>query len=262
MITVDRLSFSFRAGIPVLTDVSFRIARGRLACLLGPNGSGKTTLLKCMNYMIRPTSGGILIDGRSVDRMPRRELARSVAYVPQDHQAFFPFSVLDIVLLGRNPHIGMLSSPKSGDEGRCLHVLTLLGIEDLAHRRYTELSGGERKLCLLARALASEAAVLLLDEPTAHLDIDHQGRMISILRTLIAREAITVLMTVHDPNMARLISDQVILLRKGHVVGGGMPSEVLGRENLENVYGCGISFVREGSVTMIYPSAFNETPSR
>lgn len=254
MIRVEGLSFRHaHATNPVVEDVSFSVANGRIAVLLGPNGSGKTTLFKCIAGLWKPCNGKVLLDGRDTARLPFRERALLLALVPQEHTPPFPYTVLEAVIMGRAPHVGLYASPSAEDEDKARAALETVGVADLARRPYTRISGGERQLTLIARALAQEAPILLLDEPTSHLDFRNQHAVLSMVRRVAEEKGLTVLMTLHDPNLAGHFAHQVVLLKQGVVAAEGTPDEVLTEGHLEHLYGIGIGIMADAERRLIYP---------
>jgi iron complex transport system ATP-binding protein len=254
MIRVEGLTFQHpRTAGPVVHDVSFKVAEGRLAVLLGPNGSGKTTLFKCIAGLWRPASGQVMFDGRDIVHMSFKERASMLAVVPQEHTPPFPYSVFEAVLMGRAPHVGLYASPAASDAEATHNALLAVGINHLAERCYTRISGGERQLVLIARALAQGAPLLLLDEPTSHLDFRNQHQVLETVRRVAIEKGLTVLMTLHDPNMAAFFAHQVIMLKAGKIVAEGAPAAVLTEANLRQLYNIGIGVVETGERRLIYP---------
>ncbi|OPY47492.1 MAG: Cobalamin import ATP-binding protein BtuD [Methanosaeta sp. PtaU1.Bin028] len=219
---------------PVLDSVSFEIAPSKLVTIVGPNGSGKSTLIKCINKIVSPQGGSILIDRREVAKMTRMEVARYLSYVPQSSVRIFPTNVFDTILMGRRPHIGWLGSER--DEEKVWDVLQLLNIERLAMNNFSELSGGQQQKVLIARALVQEAEVMLLDEPTSNLDIWHQLDVMNIIRDVVKKKEITAIMALHDLNLASYYSDRIIMMKKGKIVAVGDPHSVITEENIASVY--------------------------
>lgn len=218
----------------VLSSIDLRVAPGSVTALLGPNGSGKSTLLKTIAKTIPPISGDVLLGGKSVLKMGYRELARQMAFVPQEEHVPFRFLVRDIVMMGRMPHSdGLLDTAE--DEEAAREAMTLAGCLDLADRAITELSGGEKQRVLVARALAQKAQVLLLDEPTSHMDIGHQVAIVRLMRRLVS-SGFTVLAAVHDLNLAVLLADSAALIAGGKVALSGPCQEVLNSLVLDEVY--------------------------
>ncbi len=220
----------------VLTDINLTVGFGDNLCLLGPNGVGKTTLFRTILGAIEPMEGEILVDGESIVRQTRRQRARLMAYVPQAHTAPFPFHVMDVVLTGRTAHIPLTSAPSRHDEEVARAALERMGIADLRDRPYTELSGGERQLVLIARALAQEPRVLIMDEPSSHLDFGNQARLLALIKNLVEEGDLAVLMSSHFPNHAFACATKVGLVKDGRLVALGSPDEVLTEASLEDLY--------------------------
>ena len=216
--------------------LSVALAQGEVLALLGPNGGGKTTLLKTLLGILPPQAGAVAIGGRAMSAISIRERARLIAYVPQVHNPTFAFTVESVVLMGRTAHGNLFSAPSAHDRDIAARVLDQFGISHLAGRAYTMISGGERQLVLLARALAQEPQFVVLDEPTASLDFGNQGKVMREIRQL-AASGHGVLFTTHDPNHAMRAADRVYLLRGGECIGEGPTSTILGRPQLEALYG-------------------------
>jgi iron complex transport system ATP-binding protein len=221
------------------------LTTGEALALLGPNGGGKTTLLKTLLGLIAPKAGEVQLGGRTLASYPSRERARLIAYVPQSHIATFAFTVETIVLMGRTAHGGLFSQPTAADRAVSARVLDRFGIGHLRERPYTMISGGERQLVLLARALAQEPQFIVLDEPTASLDFGNQGKVMREIRAL-AAAGHGVLFTTHDPNHALRAADRVFLLRDGVRIAEGKTEAVLVREQLEVLYGAPVETVMDG----------------
>jgi len=254
MIEVEDLHFWHKGeDIPILKRIEFKASPQEVTVILGPNGSGKTTLFKCILGLWEARKGEVFINGRSIRTMGRGEVAKNVAIVPQDHEPPFPYSVFDVVLLGRIVHVGLLSSPSRRDKEAARGALEALGVERLADRPYTKIRGGERQLVLIARCLAQEAPVMLLDEPTAHLDFRNQVMVLTKVKSIAKEKGLVVLMTLHDPNLALLFSDQVLLLNGGEVVARGGPKEVITEENIRRVYGLDVAFISQDGMELICP---------
>jgi iron complex transport system ATP-binding protein len=211
------------------------LSTGEVLALLGPNGGGKTTLLKTLLGLLRPKAGEVRLDGKTIDSYPIGERARFIAYVPQVHISTFAFTVETVVLMGRTAHGGLFSRPSAKDRAVVQNVLERFGISSLAARSYTMISGGERQLVLLARALAQEPRFIVLDEPTASLDFGNQGKVMNEIRAL-ARSGHGVLFTTHDPNHALRAADRAYLLRDGTRIADGPVSTILNREQLQKLY--------------------------
>lgn len=221
---------------PVLNDVSFGLDAAQIVAVIGPNGSGKTTLLKMLNGMLFPDQGQVLLEGRDSRRWPRRELARTVAMVPQETQAIFPFFAEEIVLMGRFPHLGSLAFEDKKDYRIVREVMEQTDCLAYAHRRFNELSAGERQRVLIARALAQEPKVLLLDESTVFLDLKHQAQFLILLRELSRCRRLTVVFVTHDVNLAAQNADAILLLYNGKKYAIGTPSDVLTVRSIKEVY--------------------------
>ncbi len=228
------LTIGYRDRI-VGSGLDVTLDRGEVLALLGPNGSGKTTLLKTLLGLIAPREGGVWIGERSLASYRLRERARLIAYVPQAHVATFAFAVEAVVLMGRSAHGSLLSHPTGADRAAVARALERFGIGALAARPYTMISGGERQLVLLARALAQEPQYIVLDEPTASLDFGNQGKVLQEMRAL-AAAGHGVLFTTHDPNHALRAADRAYLLRDGARLADGAARDVLTRAELERLY--------------------------
>lgn len=237
------LAFGYR-GHPVGQGVTLTISAGEVLALLGPNGGGKTTLLKTMLGLLPPQDGTVSLDGRDLAAIPVRERARLVAYVPQSHQGTFAFTAFDLVLMGRTAHGGLFARPGERDRAVAASMLARLGIAHLSDRPVTMISGGERQLVLVARALAQEPRFIVLDEPTASLDFGNQGKVMRQIRQL-AADGLGVLFTTHDPNQALGHADRVALLRDGGVMAEGPVRAVLTPERLAALYGAPVETVVE-----------------
>jgi iron complex transport system ATP-binding protein len=229
------LTIGYRDRV-VGSGLDVTLAQGEVLALLGPNGGGKTTLLKTLLGILTPLAGTAMIDDRSLGTYSMRERARRIAYVPQAHTPTFAFTVETVVLMGRTAHGSLFSQPSAGDRAVAARSLAQFGIGHLAQRPYTMISGGERQLVLLARALAQEPQFIVLDEPTASLDFGNQGKVMREMRAL-AASGHGVLFTTHDPNHALRAADRAFLLRDGQRLAEGKVGEVLTREQLEALYG-------------------------
>ncbi len=232
-------------GHTVGTDIALNVGAGEVLCLLGPNGSGKTTLFRTLLGLLKALGGQVCYDGTPLAQLSRRELARRVAYVPQAHGATFPFLVHDVVLMGRTAHRGPFAAPGAADRAAAEAALVTLGITDLAGRDYTRISGGQRQLVLVARALAQQAPLVVMDEPTASLDFGNQVSVLAQVRRL-AAAGLGVVLSTHDPDHAFAVASSVMLLDDGHVVGEGTPQQVLTPDLLRRVYGVGVEIAELG----------------
>ncbi|MGA4553939.1 ABC transporter ATP-binding protein [Methylorubrum aminovorans] len=241
ILEVRDLAFGYGARA-VGSGVSLTVGEGEALCLLGPNGGGKTTLFKTMLGLLRPLAGSVHLDGTDLSELPRREVAKKIAYVPQAHAAFFPFTVREVVLMGRASRLAAFASPGPADRAAAERALATLGIGHLAERIYTEISGGERQLALIARALAGEPRLLVMDEPTASLDFGNQARVLTQVRRL-SEAGIAVVLSTHDPGHAFLCADRVALLHGGRLVALGPPAETVTPEHLRLLYGVEVAVV-------------------
>jgi iron complex transport system ATP-binding protein len=234
MLEVRDLAFGF-PGRTVGRDVSFTLAAGDVMCVLGPNGGGKTTLFRTVLGLLEPHAGSINLEGSPLSSLTRAEVARRVGYVPQGHAAYFAFTVREFVLMGRTAHLGAFASPAKNDILVAERALESLGIARLADKPVTEISGGERQLALVARALAQVPKLLVLDEPTASLDFGNQVRVLEKVSAL-GRSGIAVLFSSHDPDHAFLCASRALLLAEGRVLEAGAPREVIRADTLERMY--------------------------
>jgi len=238
-LAAQNLGFGYRDH-RVGSNVTLELMSGEVLCLLGPNGSGKTTLFKTLLGLLPPQSGAVLMEGRDAGTLARDAIARQISYVPQAHGAFFPYTVRETVLMGRTAHLGLFSAPSARDHAVATTAIERMGIAHLGESIYTQISGGERQLALIARALAQEARVVIMDEPTANLDFGNQVRVLERIRAL-AGEGIGVLLSTHDPDHAFLCADRVAMLHEGRLMACGAPAEVMTAENLRRLYGVEIA---------------------
>ena len=221
---------------PVIDDVSFSLNDARIVAVIGPNGSGKTTLLKILNATLYPDTGQVRIAGKDTREWSRREIARTVAIVPQESPAIFPFFAEEIVLMGRFSHISALAFEDQKDYQIVRDSMAKTDCLAFAHRRFNELSAGERQRVLIARALAQEPKILLLDESTVFLDLKHQSHFLSLLHQLNREQNLTVIFVTHDVNLAAQNADQILLLENGRKYAIGTPAEILTAHNIKEVY--------------------------
>jgi iron complex transport system ATP-binding protein len=232
---IDDLAFGY-PGHLVGQGVSFSLTAGEVMCLLGPNGSGKTTLFRTVLRLVPPRGGRVAVDGESLASWSRARLARTFGYVPQAQLATFPFTVSEMVLMGRTAHLRAFSAPGPRDRAVADGVLAVLGIGDLADRPYTGVSGGERQLALIARALAQEPRIMVMDEPTASLDFGNRVRVLGEI-TRLARRGIAVVLSTHEPDHALRYADRVAVLHAGRLAALGAPNDVVTPSMLRSVYG-------------------------
>jgi iron complex transport system ATP-binding protein len=258
MLTASDISFAYGRRGPVdrlvLADVSLTVERGQIVGLLGPNGSGKTTLLRIVAGILPPRSGRVLIDGQPIERLTRRDLARRVAVVPQETHSTFDFSVLDMVLMGRYPHLGPFQLEGAADQEIAHDALAATGTAALATRPFATLSGGEKQRVVIASALAQASDILLLDEPTASLDLGYQFDIAGLLRRLNAERGTTMIVSTHDLNLAAALCQRLVLLGNGRVIAQGPTRETLTSANIRSLYGIDaeVAFhTRAGHLTVV-----------
>jgi cobalamin transport system ATP-binding protein len=222
----------------VLEDFSLEVREGEILGIIGPNGSGKTSLLKLMAGLLRPQTGRITLGDQDLAQLSPRELAHRTAVVPQENHVLFPFTVAEVVLMGRFVHQNGWGWESAEDLRVAQAVIRLMDLESVAQRTFQELSGGERQRTIIARALAQQAPILLLDEPTAYLDIKHQLEIYATLRRLNQDKGVTIVVVSHDLNLASQYCHRLLLLHEGRAFRTGSPAEVLTVEHLRIVYGC------------------------
>jgi len=237
VISVNNLDYSY-GNISVLNGISFQIQRGDFFIIIGPNGSGKTTLLRLLAGIISAGNGRIDVLGGFIEDYARKALARKIAYVPQSVPVDFPFTVSEVVLMGRSPHLGMLGLEKENDLLKAKQAIKFTELDHLADRRTNQLSGGECQRVFIARAICQETEIILLDEPTASLDLAHQTRIMDLMEKLQKERDVTVIMVSHDVNLAAMYGKTLLLLKEGRIVCHGTPDEVLTFQTLEAAYGC------------------------
>jgi iron complex transport system ATP-binding protein len=258
MLSAHGLGFGYGAKA-VGRDVDLEVRPREVLCLLGPNGSGKTTLFKTMLGLIAAQAGEVRLDGTPLVELPRRDIARKVAYVPQAHAAHFPFTVIDMVVMGRTAHLGLFASPTEDDRRKARAALARLGIAGLAESEYTRISGGQRQLALIARALAQEAPAIVMDEPTASLDFGNQVIVLAEIRRL-AAQGLAVVLSTHDPDHAFSVGNRVALLDAGRLIAQGTPHEVLTPERLKAVYGVSVTIERLSAGQTVCAPDYRATP--
>jgi len=231
---VKEVEFSY-ASVHVLKDICIELAASEMLGVVGPNGAGKSTLIRCIDRILKPQRGIILLDERDIKEMRLMELAKKMGYIPQSTSQIFPATVFDTVLMGRRPHIGWQSSEK--DIEKVLETLQMLNIEDLAMRDINELSGGQQQKVFIARALTQEPNVLLLDEPTSNLDIRHQLEVMDIIKNIVREKELSAIMAIHDLNLASRYADRIVMMNSGKIFSAGDPVSVLTPESIKRVYG-------------------------
>ncbi|MGI6590169.1 MAG: ABC transporter ATP-binding protein [Eggerthellaceae bacterium] len=230
-----RVGYGRKNPVEVVHGVSLTLDAGEFLCIIGPNGCGKTTTLKALMGLLPVLGGTVTVAGEEVGGMPERELARRFAYIPQAHTPPFPFTVADVVLMGRTPYVNRLARTTEHDRLVAYKALKLLGIDDLADKAYTNLSGGQQQLVLIARALTQQSDILVMDEPTAALDFGNQQLVLSRMRML-SRMGKGVIMVTHDPDHALYCADRVIVMESGVVIEEGAPADCITSEIIERIY--------------------------
>ncbi|MDO4796220.1 MAG: ABC transporter ATP-binding protein [Brachymonas sp.] len=256
MLIVENLAFSY-GSTPIFSGVNFAVQKGRLCGLFGPNGSGKSTLFKCCLGLLKAGSGNVRLAGQEVSALSVGRMAQLVAYVPQDHVPPFPFLAREIVLMGRAPHFGGVFGLKKQDWQIAHDALSRLGIAHLADKVYTKLSGGQRQLVLIARALAQQTPFIMLDEPTSSLDFKNQLLIWKTLRSIVA-EGTTVFACAHDPNHVLWFCDDLVVINQGTVAAAGKAQDVLNQGLLQTLYGDVCSVGQLCGQRMIYPGQMLE----
>ena len=241
---VNNVEFTYPGNTnKVLNGVSLKLEKGEVLSILGPNGAGKSTLLNCMTGLLKPGHGSIKLDGSDISSLSARQVARVISYVPQTHIPAFSYTVLHFVTMGRAPHIGAMQKPRTSDVEVAKNALKTISIEHLADKSYTEISGGERQLTIIARALAQQPKAIIFDEPTAHLDYGNQHRILRLIKSLSER-GYGIIITTHNPDHALLLGGNVgILSSDGTLVSGGC-EEIITEERLKEVYKTSLRLLR------------------
>ena len=235
ILETDNLSFHYHNGRLIFHSVSFNVDKGEVLSILGPNGSGKSTLLNCLANLYKPVTGEILLNGQPMSKMGLRDVACMVGYVPQIHMPTYAFTVREFAVMGRTPYIGAFATPSRDDYRIADEALERIGVAHLRDKPYTEISGGERQQVTLARVIAQQPRLILLDEPTAHLDYGNQHRVIQMIRQL-AGEGYALMMTTHNPEHAIILDGKVAILDRKGVLSIGQAAETLNAETLSDLY--------------------------
>jgi iron complex transport system ATP-binding protein len=247
LLDIRNLAFSYTGAAPhdVFREVSFSVSSGDIFCLLGPNGTGKSTLLKCASNVLQGWHGSIRLEGHDIAGMKTAEVAKSIGYVPQNQTSAFPFQVRDIVVMGRAPHLAVFASPSDQDREIAHTAMETVGILSLADRPCTTLSGGEWQLTLIARALAQEPRIMVLDEPTSHLDMGNQVRILRVVKSL-AEAGMAIIMATHFPDHAFIAATEVAIMNRGGLSRKGSPETVITGENMRDAYGVEVKVLHVG----------------
>ncbi len=252
LIEVQAVTFGYHTK-PVLNDINFVIRKGEVVSLLGPNGSGKSTLLKVILGLLRPARGSVRLKGTDIRRIEAKSVARQIAYVPQTHKGAFSYKVIDVVLMGRLPHKPFFFSYTNKDRDIAFEKMERLSIAHLAERPYTELSGGERQLTLIARAMAQGAEVFVLDEPATGLDYGNQLRLLEQIIKL-ARDGYTFIKSTHSPEHAFWLGDRSVMMKEGAIIGDGKTDAIVTNDSLLTLYNAKVSVVKiNGNLRVCVP---------
>jgi iron complex transport system ATP-binding protein len=235
-------TFSYNTKDNIFEDINFSIEKGDIFCILGANGAGKTTLIKCLNGLMKLSSGNVLLNGKDIYHLNHTEIAKNIGYIPQIHNSTFPYTVRDVVLMGRAPHLDSFSSPAKKDVKIAENSLKTLNIFNMKDKPYTEISGGEQQLVFIARVLTQEPDILILDEPTSHLDFGNQIRTLDIIEKL-ASNGLSVVMSSHFPDHAFISANKVAIMNEKNFIDIGRPEDVITEENMEKTYGINVKIM-------------------
>jgi iron complex transport system ATP-binding protein len=256
-LTIETVSAGYGTSL-VLHDITLHVDEGCICAVMGRNGSGKTTLLRCVNAILKPARGTVLAFGQDVARLSRVEIARLISLVPQSSSTAFPFSCLEMILMGGAARIQPWSAPSRKQTAEAMEILREVGIDDLARRPFNQLSGGERQLVMLSRALFQNAPIMLLDEPNAHLDFSNQHRMMEMMCAVVKRRGATALISLHDPNLTLHYCDRTVMLKKGRIIAQGPTRAVMEEAILRDVLGENIQTdFTVGGLQVVTPRALN-----
>lgn len=248
---VKDLKFGYEEKI-VLDKVSFKIEKGKFVSIIGPNGSGKSTLLKTLNNIYHPWEGKVYIDGNDINNFKKKELAKKIALVPQDTNIDYEFTVEEIVFMGRHPHKGRFQKEDKDDYEIIEEALEMTNTKHLRDRMITEISGGERQRVIIAKALAQNPSIILLDEPTSHLDINHQIETLNLLKKLNRHKGTTIILVIHDINLGVRYSDEIIMLNGNKILSIGSPEKVITKENIELAYNIEVAIDKNKHTDSLY----------
>lgn len=247
---VNNLNYSYN-NYSFLDKISFSLDKGIILSIVGPNGSGKTTILKCISKVLRLKKGTVSFDGKSIKNLSLKEISRYVSFVPQNFFPVFATTVFEMVLLGRKPYVKWFVSGK--DEEIVKNILDIMGLGNLSLRFFNELSGGEKQKVLIAKALAQEPEIILLDEPTSNLDLKHQFKIMNLIKKIIKQKNISAVMAIHDLNLALRFSDKIIMLKDGMVHAYGDIDKILNEENIKKVFGIDTIIYKHSGISYIIP---------
>ncbi|MBP1912081.1 ABC transporter ATP-binding protein [Thermococcus stetteri] len=250
MLRAESLYFSY--GDFAVENVNLSLNRGELVAIIGPNGTGKSTLLKLLFGILKPEKGKVEVDGKNISELSPGERAKVIGFVPQNHVPTFPFKALDFVLLGSTPELGPFGAPSKRYKEKAMELLRLFGLEKYSEKPYTSLSGGQIRLLLIARALMTSPKYLLLDEPTSNLDLRNALLVLQTVKKL-TKEGVGSLVVLHDPNLAGLFADRVVLMKDGRIIAEGKPEEVIDEKLLSKAYGVELKLIECGGERVLRP---------
>lgn len=250
-VKVENLSFAYKKAL-VLNDISFEIESDTLLCVLGQNGAGKSTLFKCMLGVLKPKLGNIFIGDKNISNLSAKEISGMVAYIPQVHTPYFNYTVIDIVIMGMASKIGSFSVPKNKDYDRVREVLNYLNISDLEKRGYLDISGGERQLVLIARAMVQDAKILIMDEPTSNLDYGNQIRVMKRIQKL-SKEGYIVILSTHNPQHSLMFCDKALVLKNGKILSYGNTKDTVNADILKQIYKIDINIKNVDGIPICLP---------
>ena len=236
VLEIKNVSFSYDGYENTFEGINLSVEKGDVVCILGPNGCGKTTLIKCINKLLELKEGAVYINGNDIKQIDQKEIARNIGYIPQGHVSTFAFTVLDVVLMGRAPHLDFFEPLGENDYKTAENALKKFGLYKLKDKAYTTLSGGEQQLVFFARVIAQEPRILILDEPTSHLDFGNQMKILEVISKL-ANEGMSVIMTSHFPDHAFISSNKVAIMKDRKFLDIGKPEDIITEENMEKAYG-------------------------
>lgn len=242
LLEVKNAQFSYNGKENIFENINFSVSNGDVFCILGANGTGKTTLIKCLNGLMRLDSGKVLLNNKNIYSLSHSEIAKNIGYIPQVHASTFPFKVMDVVLMGRSPHLDIFESPSEKDYEIAENSLKSLNIWHMKDKPYTEISGGEQQLVFIARVLAQEPSILILDEPTSHLDFGNQIRTLDIIEKL-AKNGLSIIMSSHFPDHAFISANKVAIMKDKKFIDIGHPKKVINEFNMEQTYGINVKIV-------------------
>lgn len=231
---IKNLSFGYKKNQMILNNINLEIKQGEILGILGPNGTGKTTFIKCINNIHKPNEGRILYDGNNIMNLSQLNIAKIIAYVPQYTNNFFPMNVIDTVMMGRMPYVKKNYSDE--DKAIVFSIIKKMNLEKFAFRNIKEMSGGERQRVFIARAMAQQPKIIILDEPTSSLDLYNQLFILHTITKLAKENNITIIMTIHDLNLASMFCDNILMLKDAHIFAHGKPESILTAENIYEMY--------------------------